>query len=173
LWGRVRGDMGLPETAATDPYTRCGFRKVICISATGRFSHSSLPNRYIGGMGTPLPRIKEQVQTLMGICNGTHPAITLCEVESKLIHGRWSKRYDEKPCPELLAMVPQGVRTVLSIGCGSGATEGNLKQRGAKITVLPLDSVIGAASAHLGLEVIYGTMEECFNRLGERTSTAF
>jgi 2-polyprenyl-3-methyl-5-hydroxy-6-metoxy-1,4-benzoquinol methylase len=65
-------------------------------------------------------------------------------------------------------MVPRDARTILSIGCGSGATEGNLKQRGAKITVFPLDSVIGAASARLGLEVIYGTMEECFNHLGEQ-----
>jgi 2-polyprenyl-3-methyl-5-hydroxy-6-metoxy-1,4-benzoquinol methylase len=65
-------------------------------------------------------------------------------------------------------MVPHEARTILSIGCGGGATENELKRRGARLTVFPLDSVVGADNARLGFEVVYGTMEECFNRLGER-----
>ncbi len=36
-----QGRYQLPETAATDPYTECGFRKVICISGIAELSHSS------------------------------------------------------------------------------------------------------------------------------------
>jgi SAM-dependent methyltransferase len=162
------GRFGMLETAATDPYTRCGFRKVICISALEDFLIHHLPNRYIGQLGTPLSRIKEQVQTLMAICNGTHPVSTLCNVESKTIRGQWSKSYDEQPCDEFLALVPATSQTVLSFGCGSGAVEARLIQRGMSVTALPLDSVIGASAARLGINVIYGNLEEGMNQLAGR-----
>jgi len=154
--------------AATDPYTKCGMRKVICVSALEDFLIHHVPNRYVGQLGIPLSAFKEQVQTLTEICQGIHPVSNLCETESRLQRGKWSKSFYEKPCKEVLEMVPRNAPTILSIGSGSGATESNLKQRGAKITVFPLDSVFGAASARLGVEVIYGSMEECFNQLGER-----
>jgi 2-polyprenyl-3-methyl-5-hydroxy-6-metoxy-1,4-benzoquinol methylase len=162
------GRYGLPETAATDPYTCCGFRKVICVSALEDFLIHHLPNRYIGQLGTPLSSIKEQVQTLMDICNGAHPTSMLCEVESKLIHGRWSKSYYEKPSEELLAMLPNSAKSILSIGCGWGAVEVELKQRGTTVTAIPLDSVIGASAARLGIEVVYGTWDECLTILDGR-----
>jgi trans-aconitate methyltransferase len=62
-------------------------------------------------------------------------------------------------------MVTDDVKTILSIGCGWGATEAALKQRGSKVTALPLDSVIGAAAARNGIEVIYGTLDEGLRKL--------
>src|SRR6202011_4885500 len=41
-------------------------------------------------------------------------------------------------------------------------------RRGALITALPLDSVIGASAERLGFEVIWGSMAESFRRLGGR-----
>ncbi len=41
-------------------------------------------------------------------------------------------------------------------------------KRGAKVTALPLDSVIGAAASRLGIEVVYGNLEEGFRKLGTR-----
>ena len=35
-------------TAATDPYTQCGFKKFICLSHFDEFLVSHLPNKYIG-----------------------------------------------------------------------------------------------------------------------------
>jgi SAM-dependent methyltransferase len=162
------GRYGLPETAATDPYTRCGFRKVICISALEDFLIHHMPNRYVGQLGTPLSAFKEQIHTLMEICDDNHPSGSLCEVESKLRCSRWSKPYDEKPSEELLKMVPGSVKTILSIGCGRGAIETSLKQRGVTVTAIPLDSVIGAAAARLGIEVVYGTWDEYLTILDGR-----
>jgi len=155
-------------TVATDPYINCGLHKVLCVSALEDFLIHHLPNRYAGQLGIPLAAFKEQVQTLIEIGTGTHPVSNLCETESRLQHGKWSKSYYEKPCNEVLDLVPREAQTILSVGCGSGAMESVLKQRGAMVTVLPLDSVMGAAGARLGFEVIYGTMEECFNHLGKR-----
>jgi len=168
LRGPHEGRYGLPETAATDIYTSCGFRKVVCISALEDFLIHHLPNRYVGRLGTPLSDIKEQVQTLMNICNGAHPTGTLCNVESKLVHGRWSKSYDEKPCDELLALVPAEAQNILSVGCGSGAAEARLIQRGMAVTALPLDSVIGAAVARRGIEMVHGSWEEGMKKISGR-----
>jgi 2-polyprenyl-3-methyl-5-hydroxy-6-metoxy-1,4-benzoquinol methylase len=168
LQSPYEGRYGLPETAATDPYTSCGFRKVICISALDDFLIHHMSNRYAGQVGLPLTSFKEQFQTLMDICDGTHPASTLCKAESKFLHCKWSKNHYENPSEEVLSLVPADAKTILSIGCGWGATENRLKQRGAEVTALPLDSVIGAAAARLGIEVIYGTLEGCLTNLEGR-----
>jgi hypothetical protein len=58
---------------------------------------------------------------------------------------------------------------VLSIGCGWGATEAALKQRGVDVTALPLDSVIGAVAAKRGVAPVYGRLDECLTKLGGET----
>ena len=161
------GRYGMPETAATDPYTNSGFRKVVCISTFENFLVHHMPNRYVGLLGLPMSEFQQQVQTLREICDGIHPATVLCDVESKILHREWSKSYYEEPSSELLQMVP-GTGTILSIGCGWGTTEAALGKRGALITALPLDSVIGAAAAKYNHEMVYGSLGECFERLDGR-----
>jgi len=162
------GRYDMREAAATDPYTSCGFRKVICISNLEDFLVHHMSNRYTSQLPVSLASFKEQIQTLIRIGDGVHPQTTLCEVESKLWSSGWQKSYYEQPREEWLQMLPKDAATVLSIGCGWGATEERLKQRGAKVTALPLDSVIGAAAARRGIEVIYGTLEGCFKTLDGR-----
>lgn len=168
LRGPYEGRYGMLETAATDPYTCCGFRKVICISAFEQFLIHHMPNRYVGVMGIPLTAFKEQIQTLNDIKNGLHRATRLCEVEPKVLQRNWSKRYYEDPDQELLRMVPENAATILSVGCGWGATEVKLKLRGSQVTALPLDSVIGASVARQEIEVVSGTLAECSRSLGGR-----
>lgn len=154
--------------AATDPYTSCGFRKVICISALKDFLIHHLPNRYVGQLGLPMDSFQEQIQTLIDIRDGVLPGASLCQTESRILHGRWSKSYYEKPCDQLLGLVPSGATTMLSIGCGWGGTEIELKKQGVAVTALPLDSVIGMAASRLGVEIIYGDLEESFRQLDGR-----
>jgi 2-polyprenyl-3-methyl-5-hydroxy-6-metoxy-1,4-benzoquinol methylase len=120
-------------------------------------------------MGTPIAAIQDQIQTLMNIADGLHPASTLVHFESKFLHRRWAKSFYEKPCHELLALVPTEARRILSVGCGSGDMEMALKSRGAEVTALPLDSVIGVAAEKRGIDVVYGTFEQCLNNLEKRT----
>ena len=156
-------------TAATDPYTRCGFRKVICISVLEDFLIHHLPNNYTGRFGLSLEEFKAQLQTLMDVWNGAHPASTLCEVETKFSRRRWSKIYYKEPDKELLDMIPTDLKSILSVGCGSGATERKLAERGASITALPLDSVIGAMAARFGIEMVYHNLHDGLKELGGRT----
>jgi 2-polyprenyl-3-methyl-5-hydroxy-6-metoxy-1,4-benzoquinol methylase len=159
------GRYGLPETAATDPYTNCGFRKVVSISHLDQFLIHHMSNRYVGQVGLSLDSFKEQIQTLIKISRGDCPASTLCEVESKFFHCKWSKNYYEKASDDVLSLVPESAKTILSVGCGWGATEAMLKHRGADVTALPLDSVIGEVASGLGINVINGTMTECLAKL--------
>jgi 2-polyprenyl-3-methyl-5-hydroxy-6-metoxy-1,4-benzoquinol methylase len=151
--------------AATDPYSNCGFRKMVCISELESFCIHHLPNRYIGEYGLPLDAVKQQMQTLQKIVQHAHPVSTLCEVESKLQRRKWSKGFYDLPGEELLGAIPVNAKTILSIGCGWGATEAKLRDRGAVVTALPLDSVIGADAARLGVHVIYDTLEGGFGQL--------
>jgi 2-polyprenyl-3-methyl-5-hydroxy-6-metoxy-1,4-benzoquinol methylase len=156
-------------TAATDPYTSCGFRKVICISALDDFLICHLSNRYAGQFGLPLVAVQDQIDTLRKIRDGLHPASKLGDFESKLLHSRWSKSYYEEASRELLAIIPNEAKRVLSVGCGFGEIEVALRNRGCDVTALPLDSVIGAAAARHGIEVINGDFEECLEKLDGRT----
>lgn len=155
-------------TAATDPYTVCGFRKVICISALDDFVVHHLSNRYAGKWGISWDAFKAQVQTQLDIVEGRHPVSTLCQSETRMLHCEWSKSYYELPIDGLLELVPASARTVLSIGSGWGAAEERLKQRGVTVTLVPLDSVIGAAAGQRGMEVIYGSFVEAYATLQER-----
>jgi 2-polyprenyl-3-methyl-5-hydroxy-6-metoxy-1,4-benzoquinol methylase len=154
--------------AATDPYTRCGFRKVICVSALDDFLIHHLPDRYAGRVGLPIEDFKAQIRTVIDIQAGTHPASVLCEVETKFSRRRWSKIYYKEPDKDFLDMVPAEAATALSVGCGWGALEEKLTQRGARVTALPLDSVIGAMAARFGIEMIYGTLQEGLDKVTGR-----
>ena len=85
-----------------------------------------------------------------------------------MLRTYWSKNYYDQPDTELLDMVSGKTATVLSVGCGWGATEVKLAQRGSQVTALPLDSVIGAAAARLGIEIVYGKIEDGLKKLGGR-----
>lgn len=155
-------------TAATDPYTNCGFRKVVCISAIEDFLVHHVSNRYASQLGLPFASFAEQVKTLMDIGSGKHPATTLFKLQSKLLHEKWSKPSDEKPDEELLSRIAASAKTVLSIGTGWGNMEVALRQRDYQVTALPLNSVVGASVERQGIEVVYGTWEECLKNLGDR-----
>jgi SAM-dependent methyltransferase len=120
-------------------------------------------------MGSPIADVHDQIQTLMNIADGLHPASSLAQFESKVLNRRWAKSFYEKPSHELLALLPTEAKRILSVGCGSGDMEVALKNRGAEVTALPLDSVIGVTAEKRGIEVVYGTFDQCLDNLGSRT----
>jgi SAM-dependent methyltransferase len=155
-------------SAATDPYTSCGFKKVICISELENFLIHHLPNKYVAELSVSLASFQEQVKMLYWIRDGFLPGRNLYDIQARFWHFWWQKSYYEKPDDELLGMIPRDAESLLSIGCGWGATEARLQESGAKVTALPLDSVIGAVAAQRGVAVIHGNWDECQTALGER-----
>lgn len=154
--------------AATDPFTSCGFRKVICISHLDEFLLHHLPNRYVGKVGIPYDIFEQQVQAMKDIQHGILPATTLCDIETRMPEQLWSKNYHEPEHEELIRLVPNDAENLLSVGCGWGATENALKRNGINVTALPLDSVIGVVAARRGIEIVNGTLEEGLNLLEGR-----
>lgn len=152
--------------AATDPYTSCGMRKLVSLTDLPGFLIHHMSDRYAGQMGLPLSAFREQVDTLHEIRRGLRPAATLCDVETKIARGEWSKGLYEPPLDAVLDLVPSDARTVLSVGCGWGATEGQLVKRGLRVTALPLDSVIGAVAEKCGVHLVMGNLQQAFERLG-------
>ncbi len=148
-------------TAATDPYTSCGFRKVICISVLDQFLIHHMSNRYPGIFGIAIAKFRSQVERLLAIAKGDYPATSLLEWENVSGFCEWTRNLYETPDQELLALIPAGTKRILSVGCGWGATEVEMTQGGATVIALPLDSVIAAAAAEAGVELIYGGLEDC------------
>lgn len=161
-----QGKYDLLCTAATDPYTKCGFRKLICISHLEDFLVHHLPNKYIGsGLGVEEHEFRRQVETLLRIGrNGQRPA-SLFPTESKLPGARYSKNYYEPINPAILATIPSSARRVLSIGCGWGATEGALADKGLRVTAVPLDPVIPGGAEAKGVELLQGCLSAAAERL--------
>lgn len=163
------GRYHLPETAATDIYTSCGFRKVHCVSHVEDFLIHHMPTKYVGMLDVTLAEFRRQVGVLEDILEHRHPATELCAVESPNWPMRWPKSYFEPARPEVLAGVPLEGKRVLSVGAGFGKLELALRDRGHHVTALPLDSVIGGVLARSGIEMVYGELRTLLATLPRRS----
>lgn len=154
-----QGKYDLACTASTDPYTVCGFRKVICISHLDDFLVHHLPDKYTGPDFTPsVQGFDKQVQALVAtVRNGVKP-VSLLKTETRLPAARYSKQYDEAPRKDVFDVLPSSVHTLLSVGSGWGAAERWLQQQGLQITALPLDSVVGSCLEGGAIEVVRGDL---------------
>jgi len=169
LVGPHRGKYDLLCTAATDPYTQCGFKKFVCISHLDDFLVHHLPNTYVGtDFGIDDAELRRQIQVLLRIgLNGNQPA-SLFETETKLSRYWYSKNYYEPVKPEVVSVIPKEVRSVLSIGCGWGATECHLAEKGLRVSAVPLDVVIPGGAEVEGVEIIKGGLSEARRELADR-----
>jgi len=164
-----QGKYPLPETAATDPYTQCGFKKMVCVSDLDDFLIPHLPNKYAGKGPLPAEEFYRQLAALTTFGNNGRPKTTLFPVETNLYHEHFSKSYYE-PCQNLMIeLVPVGAQNLLSIGCGWGSTEHRLMERGIRVKALPIDSVIAATAEARGVEIVYGDLKTARKKLaGDR-----
>jgi SAM-dependent methyltransferase len=147
-------------TAATDPYTQCGFQKLIPISHFDDFAVEHLSHKYIGTLGINEGEMRRQIRSLMQINTFSSAPSSLFNTETQLRQFKYSKSYYEPPVPDVIALIPDGAQRVLSIGCGSGATELKLIERGLKVVAVPLDSVICGSAAEKGVHVVQGNLLE-------------
>jgi 2-polyprenyl-3-methyl-5-hydroxy-6-metoxy-1,4-benzoquinol methylase len=163
------GKYDLLCTAATDVYTQCGFKKLICISQLNDFLVHHLPNKYVGtAFGVDNSELRRQVGCLLQIEASERRCGQLFETETKLVDRCYSKGYYEPVQRELLAELPKGVRTILSVGSGCGATEACLVNMGIRVTAVPLDPVIGGAAEAQGVEIIDGDFDQARRTLEGR-----
>jgi len=152
-------------TAATDPYTQCGFKKVICISEIEDFVIHHLPNQYLGRMGLEEEEFNRQISALTELKNRPGQKGEFFRTQTKLYQSLGSKDYYE-PCREdIIRCLPTQPGRVLSIGCGWGATEKELLDRGWQVVGIPLDAVIGSCAEARGVGTTAPNFEAAFRSL--------
>jgi len=169
LVGPHHGEYDLLCSAATDPYTQCGFQRVICISRIDDFLIHHLPNKYVGTrFGVDELELRRQLAALKQTANG-HKPTTLFATETKLPDSAYSKDYYEPAREDLLNVIPNGANSILSIGCGWGAIEAALANRGHKVVAVPIDPIIPGKAGAAGVKIIHGDFRYAREKLaGER-----
>ncbi len=160
-----QGKYDLLCSAATDPYTQCGFKKLVCISHYDRFLLHHLPDIYIGKMGLELNEFELQVNALLKL--GKSNFSQLFPTEKKLKTYRWNKYYYEPCRNDLLDLIPKRVEKVLSVGCGWGKTESKLVKRGIEVVGIPIDPIIAESTKLRGIKVIYNDLNSLFDVLND------
>ena len=143
-------------SAATDPYIQCGFTKLIPISHLDDFTVHHLSNKYAGKVGVDEEEMHAQIGTMLRLVKDACAPVPLLNTETKLWRRMYSKDYYEPLNEEVLSMIPPEARTVLSVGCGSGATECWLAERGLRVVAVPLDPVVSGSVAERGVEMVFG-----------------
>jgi 2-polyprenyl-3-methyl-5-hydroxy-6-metoxy-1,4-benzoquinol methylase len=169
LVGPHHGKYDILESAATDPYTQCGFKKVIPISHFDDFVIAHLPNKYIGKLGLKESEFRVQIETLLSIGRNGIVPYSLFETETKLTGAAYSKDYYEPVNAKVVSAIPRRAQSVLSLGCGWGATETWLAKKGLRVVAVPLDPIIAGDSEVRGLQIVKGSFESVRQKLeGER-----
>jgi 2-polyprenyl-3-methyl-5-hydroxy-6-metoxy-1,4-benzoquinol methylase len=161
-----QGKYDLACTAATDPYTVCGFRKLICISHLEDFLVHHLPDKYTGPEFTSSEQeFDRQLTALMRIHDTRIKPVSLIQTETRLPAAMYSKQYDEAVRKDILNLVCPSVHRVLSLGSGWGKVEKALQQKGHQVTAVPLDPVVGACLEGSDIELVYGDLSTALEKL--------
>jgi SAM-dependent methyltransferase len=160
------GKYDLREAAATDPYTQCGFRKMMCVSHLQEFTVLHLPNNKCASAPWEIDSVfRQQIRSLLDLEKSGYPSTLLIDPETKVPLRRWSKSYYEPCRMDMVSLIPSGARRLLSLGCGFGYTEEHLVKQGIRVVGLPLDSVIAACAEDKGVEVVHGSFETAREKL--------
>jgi 2-polyprenyl-3-methyl-5-hydroxy-6-metoxy-1,4-benzoquinol methylase len=157
-------------SAATDPYTQCGFKKVICISQFEEFLVHHLPNKYINYRLSMDDRtVSRQLARLCAWAERRDvPAASLLKHHPAFRATEHGANYYENVKSEVVDAIPESARTVLSIGCGWGATEERIAEQGRDVVAVPLESLIAVSARDRGIEVVDGDLDTVMTRLADR-----
>lgn len=141
-------------SAATDIYTKCGYEKIICIDRIDDFSLPHLPNKYIGIMGLPQNEMDWQIGALKRVYKGELSEYELLEPETKLPGCYGSKWFREEADPIISKMLDRVGKNILVWGSGDGNFEADLKKLGYRVSVFPLNSIMGECCRQRGFYLL-------------------
>jgi SAM-dependent methyltransferase len=159
---------GMLETAASDIYTQCGLRRLICISRIRNFIVPHLSNKYFSQMGVSIDELEFQAMTLCDLSINDRWRGKLFDPESKAPGFRWSKNLYDTPDMELLKNVPLPTKNLLCVGSSTGENEAWLSAKGINVCAVPIDGVFGAYLRRRGIETVEGTLDLVINQLNGR-----
>lgn len=153
-WGPHEGRHDMLCAAATDIYTQCGLKRLVCIDRLDEFTLPHLPNKYIGRMGLPSAEMDWQTDALRRVFKNELADYELCNPETRLPGGIGSKFYREPPDPVIGRLMGNARKSVLVWGTGDGVFELDLKNQGHDVAVVPMNAVVGESCRRRGLTVL-------------------
>jgi 2-polyprenyl-3-methyl-5-hydroxy-6-metoxy-1,4-benzoquinol methylase len=159
---------GMLESAASDIYTQCGLRRLICLSQIKDFVVPHLANKYYSRMGVSIDVLRTQVGALSGIHQNGGWTGSLFEPQSSALEFRCSKDLYEKPDKDLLSAVPASSKRILSVGAGWGENEAWLTGSGHQVWAIPVDAIFGALVRERGIRTVDGPFENAVERLNDQ-----
>ncbi|HBH86441.1 MAG TPA: methyltransferase type 11 [Syntrophaceae bacterium] len=161
------GRYALLESAATDPYTQCGLKKVICISRIDDFLLHHLPNDYLGHLGLPFDEMRIQIKRMLEL-GETYSSDVFIPEHTGLDIWRWEKCYYDHADKGLIEILPDKAHMILSIGCGRGQTEYLMAESGRTVEVIPLDDYISTLAEKRGLICLSASWKALFDMPKEK-----
>ncbi len=160
-----RGRYGMLESAASDIYTQCGLKRLICLSRIQEFIVPHLANKYYPQMGIPVGELLCQVQMLAEVYQTKRWNGSLFNPQTNVPGFRWSKGLYERRDEELLRTVPPSTEKLLSVGCGWGENEVWLSRKGIDVCAVPVDAVFAGALRRRGIRTVEGPFEQVVENL--------
>jgi len=151
--------------AGTDPYTQCGFTRVICLSDLQAFELHHLPNAYLNRTGLDENGYTLQIEALLEIMDQKRTNSELFTTEKSLATTAWDKSYYEQCRYDIFRLISSDAKEILSVGCGWGLPEAHLLEKGKRVVAIPLDSIIGRLAEERGINVLPPDFEQAFEML--------
>lgn len=163
-----KGRYDLLVTAATDPYACCGMKKVICISRLQDFALHHLPDKYCGKIGVEASVVEKEIKELIKIADSNDPRPQFIRTETKLTSPSWNKCYYEPVRKDIISLIPDNIISILSMGCGTGATEATMVDSGVRVVGVPLDEVVAVSARDHGIEVTLPNLDSALKQIEEQ-----
>lgn len=160
-----QGRYDLLCSAATDPYVNCGLRKLIPVSHIDDFLIQHLPNVYLGKMGIDMDDLAREIIALESVSTENANSSQLFPTATALQSPFYDKFYYDHRRDDAIALLGPEAESVLSVGCGWGATEEALIEVGKRVVGIPLDVGIGAVAAEKGVTVTPPDMDAALKML--------
>jgi SAM-dependent methyltransferase len=138
-------------SAATDPYTQCGFKKVLCVEQIEDLLVHHLPNVYLEKFGIGQQAFDVQIRQLQLLADRRDDIESYLVPEVRTSDAYWDKhlfaRIDAKRVSRRLGENGR----LLALGVGDGKLERQLLDEGWDVEVVPIDPVLAEVAASRGL----------------------
>lgn len=151
------GVYNLMCSAATDPYTTCGLRKVLCISHFDEILVHHLSDKYSWSKTKmrALPDVLLRAQLDEMQRPEYTPSESWIPQTISWQSSDFTKGYYDLLRQDVMDLIVGRDRTrILSVGCGSGETERELMEQGKEVVAIPLDNVVGSCARANGIPTL-------------------
>jgi 2-polyprenyl-3-methyl-5-hydroxy-6-metoxy-1,4-benzoquinol methylase len=159
-------------TAGNDPYIQCGMTRIVCFSHPQDFELHHLSNAYLDRVGINEASYQIQLEAMHEVSANTRSNKELMVTEKPIATPLWDKSYYEPARKDIIQLIPEKAKNILSIGCGWGETECCLHDRGIEVTVMPLDSVIAKLVENKNIKTLPPDFEAAFDEMAGKNFDA-